>query len=257
MSLHPFPTLQADPTPHPHPSPNGRGAGGEGFTSLEQLYSRKLWSVRSPMTTASRLSMPLGEAIFTLRAIRRLKPDPIPNADLRAILEAAVHAPNGGNQQLWHFLVVKDPELRAQFAPLYREAWWAKRRDAGIHGPEDIPPENLVLRSAMRLANQIGRAPVIVLICATAKGAGPIGSVIPAAQNLLLAARSLGIGGTITTLHPEVEERVHRLFGIPDTAQVVYCVPLGYPRGSFGPTIRKPLVEVCSYDSWGNARPLS
>ena len=76
-------------------------------------------------------------------------------------------------------------------------------------------------------------------------------SVIPATQNLLLAARALGIGGTITGIHPQVEDRVHRLLGIPETAQVVYCVPLGYPRGRFGPTNRKPLDEVCSGDRWG------
>ena len=80
-----------------------------------------------------------------------------------------------------------------------------------------------------------------------------MGSVIPAAQNLLLAARALGIGGTITTLHPQVEERVHALFRIPETAQIVYCLPLGYPRGRFGPAQRKPLPEVCSWDLWGNA----
>ena len=80
-------------------------------------------------------------------------------------------------------------------------------------------------------------------------------SVIPAAQNLLLAARSLGIGGTITTLHPQVEERVYQLLGIPESAQVVYCLPLGYPRGSFGPTTRKPLADVCSYDSWSGSSP--
>jgi nitroreductase len=102
----------------------------------------------------------------------------------------------------------------------------------------------------MRLANEIGSAPVIVLLCATSRGWQPAGSIIPAAQNLLLAARALGIGGTITTLHAQVEERVHGLFGIPSTAQVVYCIPLGYPIGSFGPAQRKSLSEVSSYDRW-------
>ena len=207
------------------------------------------------MTTASRLSMSLGEAIFSLRAIRRLKPDPIPDADLHDILAAAIRAPNGGNQQPWHFLVVKDATQRTRLGELYHEAWWAKRRDAGIHGPDDIPAQNHNLQSAMRLADAIGQAPVLVLICAMAKGPSAMGSVIPSVQNLLLAARSLGIGGTITTLHPQVEERVHELFGIPPTAQVVYCVPLGYPRGDFGPNRRKPLPEVCSYDHWGSTPP--
>jgi nitroreductase len=204
------------------------------------------------MTTASRLSIPLGEAIFSLRAIRRLKPDPIPDADIRDILEAAIRAPNGGNAQQWHFLVVKEAGLRAQLGTLYHEAWWAKRRDAGIQGPEDLPRN---YHAAMRMADEIGQVPVMILVCATVKGVGPMASVIPAVQNLLLAARALGIGGTITTLHPQVEERVHALFGIPDTAQVVYCIPLGYPRGRFGPNQRKPLTEVCSYDHWGTEAP--
>jgi nitroreductase len=204
------------------------------------------------MSTANRLTMPLGEAIFSLRAIRRLKPDPIPDADLRDILEAAIRAPNGGNTQPWHFVVVKDAAQRAQLGTLYHEAWWAKRRDAGIHGPEDLPRH---YQPAMRLADKFGQVPVMILVCATSKGAGAAGSVIPAVQNLLLAARALGVGGTITTLHSLVEERVHKLFGIPLTAQVVYCIPLGYPRGRFGPNQRKPLTEVCSYDHWGTTPP--
>ena len=202
---------------------------------------------------AGQLAMPIGEAIFSLRAIRRFKPDPLPEADLRTMLEAAIHAPNGSNTQPWRFLVVRDPELRARFAALYREAWWAKRMDQGIHGPADIPPEDRVARAAMRLADEIGQAPVVILVCATARGSGAMGSVIPSVQNLLLAGRALGIGGTLTTLHPTVDKRAHDLFGIPETAQIVYCLPLGYPRGRFGPTTRRPLDEVCAVDRWNGA----
>ena len=204
------------------------------------------------MTTESRLSMPLGEAMFSLRAIRRLKVDAIPDRDIRDILEAAIRAPGGSNRQPWHFVVVRDQGLRAELGKLYKEAWWANRSDVGVRGPEDIPQEDRISQMAMRLADEIGQAPVIVLVCATAKGPRPMASVIPATQNLLLAARALGIGGTITGLHPQVEERVHRLLDIPEPAQVVYCVPLGYPRGRFGPTNRKPLDEVCSGDRWGH-----
>jgi nitroreductase len=207
------------------------------------------------MTNATdvRLAMPMSEAIYSLRAIRRFRPDPIPEADLRTMLDAAIHAPNGGNAQPWRFIVARDAAVRAQFAPLYREAWWAKRKDQGINGPEDIPAHDRVARAAMKLADEIGIAPVVVLVCATARGAGAMGSVIPAVQNLLLAGRALGVGGTITTLHAVVEERVHALFGIPAAAQIVYCLPMGYPRGRFGPTSRKPLAEVCAYDRWDGA----
>ena len=199
-------------------------------------------------------SIALGEAMFTQRAIRRFRKDPIPGAVMDDIMQAAIRAPNGGNNQQWHFIVVQDAEKRRQLGELYHEAWWAKRADAGIHGPQDIPPGKSSMRSAMRLANEIGDAPAMVLVCATAKGPAAAGSVVPAAQNMLLAARAFGIGGTIATLHPVVEERVHALFDIPDTAQVVYCMPLGYPRGSFGPVTRHPLHEVCGYDRWEPGR---
>ena len=208
------------------------------------------------MTTADRLNaMPLGEAMFTQRAIRRFKRDPIPEDVLEDIMQATIRAPNGGNNQPWRFILVKDAEMRGKLAELYHEAWWAKRADQGIMGPEDIPPGKNSMRSAMRMANEIGDAPVMVLLCATAKGEQAMGSVIPSAQNMLLAARAFGVGGTIATLHPLVEERVHALFGIPDNAQVVYCMPLGYPRGEFGSVQRKPLTEVCAVDGWGNNYP--
>jgi len=197
--------------------------------------------------------MPLGKAMFSMRAIRRLKPDPIPEQDLRDILLAATQAPSGGNSQPWHFLLVRDAAQRAALGDLYREAWWAKRRDAGIKGPEDIAKTDKVSQSAMRLADEMGSAPAIVLVCATAPGVGAMTSVIPAAQNLLLAARALGVGGLITTLHAVVDERIRELFGMPDGMQVVYCLPLGFPRGNFGPLNRKPVAAVVSLDRWGSS----
>ena len=117
-------------------------------------------------------SIALGEAMFTQRAIRRFRKDPIPGAVMDDIMQAAIRAPNGGNNQQWHFIVVQDAEKRRQLGELYHEAWWAKRADAGIHGPQDIPPGKSSMRSAMRLANEIGDAPAMVLVCATAKGPG-------------------------------------------------------------------------------------
>lgn len=193
------------------------------------------------------LDLSLGEAIYTLRAIRRFRTDPIPDAALRGMLDAARQAPNGGNMQPWHFLLVTDPDLRATFAPLYHEAWWAKRHEAGYQSADDLPDH---FRSPMRLADEIGEAPALVFLCATVRGSAAASSIIPAVQNLLLAGRAHGVGGTITTLHPTVEDRVHDLFAIPAEAQIVYCIPLGYPKGRFGPVSRKPLVEVSSLDRW-------
>lgn len=204
------------------------------------------------MAQRERLAMSVGEAIYSLRAIRRQRPDPIPDEDIRLILDAAIQAPNGGNLQPWHFLAVTDPERRAEFAPLYREAWWAKRNDSGWFTPEDLP-DNYKL--AMNLADEIAGSPLLIFVCALVKGAPAANSIIPSVQNLLLAARALGVGGTITTLHPTVEDRVHDLFQIPETAQIVYCLPMGYPKGNFGPVTRKPLDVVTSFNTWGNAFP--
>ena len=213
------------------------------------------------MTTAtdttinySRLDMPVGEAMFTQRSIRRLKPDPIPMEDLRLIVEAAVKAPNGGNSQPARFLLVTDRDKIREFQPLYKEAWWAKRRDQGWKTFEDLPKEGSSYRNAAQLAEDIKDAPAIVFAFGVGPGGGAL-SVVPGTQNLMLAARALGIGSCPTTLHPEVMERFNALFNVPPDAQFHFCIPLGYPKGNFGPTSRKPTAEVTYHDSWGQPVP--
>ena len=201
-----------------------------------------------------RLAMPIGEAMFTQRSIRRFRPDPIPTEDLRLILEAAVKAPNGGNRQIGRFLVLTDRAVIRQFGALYREAWWAKRLDErGWTKPEDIPPEEKTYRSAAQLAEEMKDAPCIVL--ALAIPPGHANSVIPACQNLMLAARTLGIGSVPTTLHPKVMDRAYALLGIPKDVSFHFCIPLGYPRGSFGPTSRRPTSETTFSNRWSAPVP--
>jgi len=199
--------------------------------------------------------MPIGEAMFTLRSIRRFRPDPIPLADLELILEAAAKAPSGGNRQPARFLVLTDRETIRQFGALYREAWWAKRRDEGQPWARraEIPPEERSYTWAARLADEIQDAPCIVL--AFSLGRGQASSVIPAVQNLMLAARALGIGSVPTTLHPQVMERVHALLGVPAEVEFHLCVPLGYPRGRFGPTQRLPTARTTYLNRWGQPVP--
>jgi nitroreductase len=202
----------------------------------------------------SRLSMPLGEAMFTQRSIRRLRPDPIPLEDLRLILEAASKAPNGGNHQIARFLVVTDRALIQEFGKLYHEAWWAKRRDDHQWTkPEDIPVDERNYRSAMGLANDMKDAPCIVF--ALAMPPGWANSVMPAVQNLMLAARGLGIGSVPTTLHPKVMDRFQAMFKIPKEMTFHFCIPLGYPRGNFGPNTRKPTSETTCLNQWGAPVP--
>jgi nitroreductase len=203
----------------------------------------------------ARLSMPIGEAMFSQRSIRRFRPDPIPMDDLRLIIEAAVKAPSGGNRQPARFLVLTDRDLITRFGALYREAWWAKRRDEGRPWKtrDDIPEEERSPRSAALLADEIKDAPAIVLAFSTAKGAAS--SVIPPVQNLMLAARALGIGSVPTTLHPTVMDRVRALLGVPEEIDFHLCIPLGYPRGKFGPTQRLPTAETTYLNHWATPVP--
>jgi nitroreductase len=203
----------------------------------------------------SRLSMPLGEAVFTQRSIRRFRPDPVPLADLELVLAAATKAPSGGNSQIARFLLVDDPALVRAFGALYREAWWAKRRDAaGWTGPADLSPqERAQWAPSMRLAEEMGRVPCVVLVLSVPPHAPD--SVLPATQNLMLAARALGIGSVPTTLHASVEDRLRELFAIPPEVGFHFAIPLGYPAGDFGPTRRRPTWEVSFRNRWEGPVP--
>lgn len=201
------------------------------------------------------LTMPIGEAMFSQRAIRKLKPDPVSDEQLRIMLDAASKAPNGGNQQPGRFLVIRDREKIRAFGELYHEAWWAKRRDEGHAWKrlEEIPEEDKVHRAAAQLASEMRDAPVIILAFSLQKNRA--NSIFPPVQNLLLAARALGLGTTLTTLHPQVMDRVYGMFGIPDDVEFHCCIPVGYPRGRFGPTQRLPTAETTHWDAWGSPPP--
>jgi nitroreductase len=198
----------------------------------------------------SRLTMPLGEAIFTQRSIRRFKPEPILLEDIHLIIDAAVKAPNGGNQEVARFLVVNDRATIREFGKLYQEAWWAKRRDEGVQKREDLPRQ---FYPAAGLADAMKDVPCVVF--ALAMRNGPADSVIPAVQNLMLAARAIGIGSVPTTLHPIVMARFHPMFDVPKDVAFHFCVPLGYPQGNFGPTVRRATSETTFLNRWGAPVP--
>ena len=205
------------------------------------------------LNAPAELNMPIGEAMFSQRAIRRLDRDrPIGNAQLKIVLDAASKAPSGANAQMARYLVIRDRQRIAEFGALYYEAWWAKRKDDyGWEPGSDIPAES-PYRMAALLAREMRHAPVVIL--AYAMGAAAASSVLPGVQNLLLAARALGIGSVLTTLHPSVMDRVTEMLGVPADAAFHCCIPLGYPRGNFGPTRRYQTADTTHWDRWG-ARP--
>ena len=201
------------------------------------------------------------DVVTTQRAMRRLKPDPIPEPVLRQIMDAAICAPSGGNRQGWRFIVVRDSAKRARLGELYREGWGELVKVPFYAGAAKEPagsPTRRMVESAAHLAEHMGEAPVIIVAC-IALDAGVKASVItgasiyPAVQNIMLAARALGIGSCLTTLHRYREAQVKQLLGIPPDVETVALIPLGYPLGKFGRPPRRPLAEVAFADAWGRA----
>lgn len=203
---------------------------------------------------AAVLATPVGEIIFTQRSIRRFRPDPIPVEHLRILASAASKAPSGGNRQQGRLLFVTDREKIEAFGGLYRASWWRKRKDDhGWNGPEDVGEIDSSLRSAMRLADEMKDVPALAFVLSLPPEQPE--SVIPAAQNLMLAARALGIGSVPTRLHPDDYPAFRAMFDIPDDVKVYFAIPLGYPRGRFGPTSRLPTAETTHWNRWGGAVP--
>jgi len=210
----------------------------------------------TPMTADPRLF----ETIYSLRAIRWLKPDPIPEETLRKIVEAGIHAPSGGNRQDWGFILVRDPELKRFIRDRYRET--QKRLQTGRPPLSELPPDRQrAMRAAIHLAEHLHQVPVILLACSLkeyppwashqrASVATVHGSIYPAVQNMLLACRGLGIGATLTTTHCFFEEELKQKLGVPENMEIAALLPLGFPRGKFGKTTRKPVDEVLYWDRW-------
>ena len=199
--------------------------------------------------------MGLFEAMFSQRATRRVDPNrPVTDAQLEIILNSASKAPNGGNTQPARYLVIRESNAINEFGKLYHEAWWAKRRDGyGWTSKADIP-EDSPYRLVALLADEMVYAPVVILVYSKPSGVAA-SSTFPGVQNLLLSARALGLGSVLTTLHAEVMERVNAMFGVPEEMVFHCCIPIGYPRGKFGPTSRLPTSTTTSWDRWGQQPP--
>ena len=200
--------------------------------------------------------MGLFEAMFSQRQITRFKPDPVPREAIEKIIEAAIKAPSGGNTQPWHFVAITDPGLISRIGEIYKELW------LGARGSQAEPGETAAYRAARYLANHMPEVPAMILICADHSAnytpGQPIergrhaSSIWLAVQNLFLAARALGLGTRLTTTHIRREQEIKDMLFIPDYVETVALTPLGYPRGRFGPTDRKPAAEVSSYNRWGS-----
>jgi len=201
----------------------------------------------------------LFEIIETTRAMRRLKPDSVPDELIRKILQAGVRAANGGNTQRWRFLVVKDPRIKQQVQVYYKRAF------DEVIGPRYLssaPPSGVSRDRYLRqhaavhyLTDHFHEAPVWIVACLDEGTSVPTrwsgASIYPAVQNMLLAARALGLGATLTTRHLLYEKETEAALGLPPGVHSYAILPIGYPMGRFGPVGRGPLAEVVYEDRWG------
>jgi nitroreductase len=217
----------------------------------------------------------LFDTINTARALRRYKPETIPNEVLTKILDAAIRAPSGSNQQNWIFVVVKDAEKRKKIGEIYKKAGAILMKLYATRSrPEHMDDKQYetLMKSATYLIDHMGDAPVLLFACMKNEGGGAppanlpadvaaamrtmvrIGgsSIYPAVQNIILACRAFGIGTVLTTIHVFYEEEVKALLGLPAEVSTYALMPMGYPINKFGPVRRRPVSEVAFLDSYGH-----
>jgi nitroreductase len=219
----------------------------------------------------------LFEAMYSARALRQLKPDAVPEAMLTRLLEAAIQAPSAGNAQNWIFMVVRDAAQRRRLGAVYRKAsdevaeiYAARGRPAHL---SDAQYQRMMAGGAY-LWEHIADAPVLLVPCLRKRDM-PLrealpdavaaryeahllhqekirgSSIYPAVQNIILACRALGLGTLITTNHILYEDEVRAILGLPEDVFTFALMPIGFPRGKYGPLTRRPVSEVAFADRWG------
>lgn len=213
--------------------------------------------------------MELYDAMSTLRAVRRLRPDPVPEEALQRAFQAATWAPSGGNHQPWRIIAVRDAGKKQALEDLYRPHW-ESYVPGYLEHMEHMAAENReksakALEAGNYLSTHMHEAPVIAVFCFSPDSMTITdfdqprpsvvggGSVYPAVQNLLLACRNEGLGCVLTTLLCMEEPKVKPLLSIPDDWHTCAFVPIGYAvGGGHGPVARRSAERMVFTDSWGN-----
>jgi len=203
------------------------------------------------------------EALATTRAIRRYTDEPVTDDQLATIMFAATRAPSGSNRQPFRFLVLRDGAIADEAKALIgraAQAFWADKRvrdgyDRGS-GADPASPKARMAATMEHYVDNLHRVPVLILPClvryrepSPTEGA----SIYPACQNLLIAARAIGLGGVLTNWHGGAESALRALLEVPDEAAIAATITLGRPAGSHGPVRRRPLGELVFADRWGDA----
>jgi nitroreductase len=199
------------------------------------------------------------EVMATCRAMRRLRPDPVADELVHRLIEAANHAPSGRNLQRARWIVVRDGEQKRRIAELHRRASYehasAERDSGGALAHHDGERRRRMWEAVLWQADHLHLAPVLVVPCCIMDSADQdpgryASSVWPGIQNLLLAARALGLGAVPTTYALAFRDELEAVLGVPPAVRVQAIVPVGHPLGRFGPVSRRPVDEVMMLDRW-------
>ncbi|MBO0913678.1 nitroreductase family protein [Streptomyces laculatispora] len=226
----------------------------------------------------------LFSTMSTMRAMRRLRPEPVPDETLEQLIQAAVWGPSGGNMQCYEYVVVTDREVMARLAPLWKRCVDAYLATTGKYAPKgmDDAAYGRMVAAIEYQRDHFADTPALVVPCyrfpeprieeeglvAYAQALGPAGvehmtntqtrfqtlaegsCVYPGVQNLLLAARALGLAANVTIWHLMLEQEWKEALGIPEDMQTFAAVPIGWPKGNFGPVRRRPVADVIHRDHW-------
>ena len=211
--------------------------------------------------------MDVFEAMQTQRSVKHFKPDPVSDDDIRTILTAATWAPNGTNAQPWEFIVIKDRDLKKKIADLYREGLrflLDHPRRQGHREPDKRTFFKTMMRKSRHLRDNLEDSPVLMVVAMNEqkdnlprydvlkaiRSGATYTSIMPCVQNLMLAARSLGLGTCLTTALNILEEDAKIVLGMPEETQIIALIPLGYPTDDFKPVTRIPAEEFTHWDGW-------
>jgi nitroreductase len=224
-------------------------------------------SFSSSAAAMARLDMPLLEAMMTQRAIRRVLPDPVDDAVVLKCIELALRAPTGNDGQNWEFIVVKDRDVKEKLAKRYRQAWMIQKGVVLRYAVAHDASMAKIVRAVQWQVDHFAEIPVLVVAClrlGARQGRLPVvrmphvaesgywGSIYPSVQNLLLAARAMGLGASLITLPLWNQTSARKILDLPHAVTPCCIVPLGWPAGRYGPTTRKPVEEVVHLDRYDN-----
>ena len=203
------------------------------------------------------------DLVYNVRAMRRIKIDPVPIELMMKVLNAGVQAPSGQNLQPWKFVLISDAEKKLWFAQRYAQAI-ESRLKFSRDDPRAKPPGKQ-LKALYYQMDHMHEYPYLLLVCGKRDwpfkvaeedrvGLAPpnYGAVYPCVQNILLACRAVGLGAALTTMHQVFEDELHQYFGIPDEFGVVVTIPIGWPMGKFGPMTRIPAEDLTFINRWGD-----